>query len=318
MKGKIVVITGANSGIGKAAATKFAKEGHRVIMACRNIDASRKVQQDIIGLTGNKNVELIELDVSSFESIQRFCSQFREKYQKLDVLINNAGYFEHSEKKYQLSSENIEITFATNTFGPLFLIKTLSDMLSKSDDPRILNACSTNIRHFFEPKRKIEFDNLQGEFKDSRDYNVYKMYGDSKMALLMLTFKMAEEYKDFGIKINAIQIPAIKLSKHTLKKFKSVWRIVAIIENIFAQLPENMGETYYHICTSDEFKDVTGQLINDRREIMKKTNYLQGLIPEIKQFFDITVYPKYAESQDIIERIWEFGNELIERKTGCL
>ena len=318
MREKIVVITGANSGIGKAAATKFAKEGHKVIMACRNISTGKRVQQDIIGLTGNENVELMELDVSSFESIQRFCNQFREKYQKLDVLINNPGYFEHGEKKYQLSSENIEITFATNTFGPLFLIKTLLDVLSKSDDPRILNACSTNIRHFFEPKRKIEFDNLQGEFKDSGNYNVYKMYGDSKMALLMLTFKMAEEYKDFGIKINAIQIPAIKLSKHALKKFKSVWRIAAIIENIFAQLPETMGETYYQICTSDEFKDVTGQLINDRREIMKKSNYLQGLIPEIKQFFDITIYPKYADSQDIIEKVWKFGNELIERKTSCL
>lgn len=80
----------------------------------------------------------------------------------------------------------------------------LLDHLTKSDDPRVLNACTTNIRHFFDPKRKIDFDNLKGEYKDSRPYSVYKMYGDSKMALLMLTFKMAEEYKNRGVKVNAM------------------------------------------------------------------------------------------------------------------
>lgn len=311
VKEKTVVITGANSGIGKAATIKFAKEGYRVIMACRNIDLSREVQQDIIRLTENEIVELMKLDVSSFQSIQDFCNQLKERHQKLDILINNAGHFDHGNKKYQLSPENIEITFATNTFGPMLLIKLLIEMLSKSDDPRILNACSTNIRHFFDSKRKIVFDNLKGEFKDSRGYNSYKMYGDSKMALLMLTFKIAKEYKDLGIKVNAIQIPAIKLSKRTLKNLKPGWRIAAVLENIFAQLPETMGETYYHICTSEDFINVTGRLINDRREITQESNYPQGLISEIKQLLDIKVYPKYAGRKDIIEKVWEFGNELI-------
>jgi NAD(P)-dependent dehydrogenase (short-subunit alcohol dehydrogenase family) len=315
MKEKVVIITGANSGIGKAAATKFAKEGHRVIMACRNIEGSRRIQQEIIDLTNNEKVDLMKLDISSFKSIQECCSEFKTKYKKLDVLIHNAGYFNHGEKIYKLSPDNIELTFATNTYGPLLMTKLLLDILSVSNNPRILNACTTNIRHFFEQKRKIEFENLQGEFKENRGYNAYKMYGDSKMALLMLTFKMAEEYRNLGIKVNAIQIPVIRMSKDTMKKVKSFWRVAAVIQNTFvAQSPESMGDTYYHICTSEEFKDITGKLINDKREIVQSSYYHHGVIPEIKQFFDKRVYPKYADDSDVIEKVWEFGNELISKK----
>jgi len=265
----------------------------------------------IIECTGNKDIDLIKLDISSFESIKNFCKEFRDKYDKLDVLIHNAAYFNHGEKEYQLSVDNIELNFATNAFGPLLMTKLLIDLLSKSEDPRILNACTTNIRHFFDPKRQIEFDNLKGEYKNSRKYSVYKMYGDSKMTLLMLTFKMAEEYKSLRIKVNAIQIPAIKTSSDTVKKFKSVWRVAAIIQNCFAQLPETMGKTYYHICTADEFVNTTGQLINDKLEIVNPSTYPQGVASEIKQFFDSKVYPKYANNKELIDKVWVLSNELI-------
>lgn len=305
MNDKIVIITGANSGIGKAATIKFAKEGYTVIMACRNLEKSKKVQQELIKLTGNSDIDLLKLDVSSFQSILEFTHAFRNKYKKLDILIHNAAYFNHSERNYQLSDDNIELTFATNTVGPFFMTHLLIDMLKKSEDARILNACTTNIRHFFDPKRKIDFDNLRGEFKDSRPYSVYKMYGDSKMGLLMLTFKMADKFTKDDIKVYSVQIPAIKISKETIKKFKSVWRIAAMIQNIFSSLPETMADTYFHICTSQEFKDITGKLINDKREIVGSSHYTSGLIQEIKQFFDKGVYPKYADNREVIERVWE-------------
>lgn len=306
MDNKIVIITGANSGIGKAAAIKFAIEGYNVIMACRNLEKSKKVQKEIIELTKNYHVDLLELDVSSFASIHRFCSEFKNRYNKLDILIHNAACFNHGERRYQLSDDNIELTFATNAVGPFLMTQLLIDLLKKSDDPRILHASTTNIRHFFDPKRQIDFDNLQGEFKDSRPYSSYKMYGDSKMASLMLTFKMANVYDKDDIKVNAVQIPAIKLSKETIRKAKSVWRIGAMIQNIFSSKPETMADTYFHICTSDEFKDITGKLINDKREIMLTTHYTSGLIKEIKQLFDKGVFPKYANNKDMVKKVWEF------------
>ena len=313
MNEEVVLITGANSGIGKAATMKFAKEGYHVVMACRNLEKSKKVQNEIRQLTSNNNVDLLEVDTSSFESIHRFSSMFKTKYNKLDVLIHNAAYFNHGEKKYQLSPDHIELTFATNIFGPFLITHLLLDMLKKSDDPRILNACTTNIRHFFDPKRKIDFDNLQGEFATVRPYSVYKMYGDSKMALLMLTFKLAEEFKQDGIKVNAVQIPAIKTSKETRKKFKSVWKIAANIQNILSPPPETMADTYFHICTSEEFKNVTGKLVNNQRTIVHPSPYTSGLIQEVKQFFDTKVYPKYADNPKHKERIWDLSKELTKR-----
>ena len=172
MERKKVVITGANSGIGKAAAVKFASEGYQVVMACRNMEKGEKARKEVVSKSGSVNVELIQLDVSSFDSIRRFSGEYRDRYDVLDILIHNAAYFNHGEKEYQESADNIELTFATNVVGPFLLTELFKDLLEKSVDPRILNACSTNIKHFFDPKRQIEFDNLQGEFRESKPYSV--------------------------------------------------------------------------------------------------------------------------------------------------
>ena len=310
MKEGIVIITGANSGIGKASAIKFAKEGFRVVMACRNLERSRVVQQEIIESTNNDSVELLQLDVSSFHSIRDFCSDFCAKYDKLDILIHNAGYFKHGEKEYQRSVDNIELSFATNVFGPFLMTKLLSSLLRKSEDGRVLNACSTNIRHFLNPKRKIDYDNLHGELKEGIPYNSYKMYGDSKMALLLITFQLAEYYKNDGIKINAVQIPAIKMSKDTISNFKSIWKVAAFIQNRFSLPTEYMAEIYYRICTSPDYNDVSGKLMDEKGQILHASHYLSGLTQEIKKLKDKRIYPSYASNQDNIDQMWELANQL--------
>ena len=311
MKDKIVIITGANSGIGKAASLKFATEGYRVIMACRNMEISSAVQRNIIEITKNTNVDLIELDVSSFDSIRTFCTAFKSKYPRLDILIHNAAYLNHGEKEYKLSPEHIELSFATNTIGPFLMTRLLADHLAKSPDPRILNACTTNIKNFFDPKRKIEFDNLRGERKDTQPYSTYKMYGDSKMALLMLTFKMAEEFKSLGIKVNALQINRVKLSKETIKKMHSFWKVFAWVQNLTNPLPAGMADNYFRICTSDEFKDVTGQLINHKLEIVKPATTEKGFT-QLKNIFGSSSYPRYAINPQNIEQIWKLSTTLTE------
>jgi NAD(P)-dependent dehydrogenase (short-subunit alcohol dehydrogenase family) len=311
MKDKIVIITGANSGIGKAAALKFATEGYRVIMACRNIEISTSVQRDIIEISKNPNVDLMELDISSFDSIHTFCTVFKSEYPRLDILIHNAAYLNHGVKEYKLSPEHIELSFATNTFGPFLMTFLLADHLAKSPDPRILNACTTNIKNFFDPKRKIEFDNLRGELKDTRPYSTYKMYGDSKMALLILTFKMAEEYKSMGIKVNAIQINRVKLSKETIKKMHSFWKLLASAQNLTNPLPSSMADNYFYICTSDEFKNVTGQLINHKREIVKPSTSEKGFT-QLKNIFGSSSFPSYATNSQNVEQIWRLSTTLTE------
>ncbi|WP_216827535.1 SDR family NAD(P)-dependent oxidoreductase [Alkalihalobacterium elongatum] len=310
---KIVLITGANSGIGKAAAFKFAREGCTVIMACRNLELSTGVQEEIKRTTKNERVDLIKLDVSSFESIRTFCSQFKEQYEKLDVLIHNAAYANHGEK-YRLSADHIELTFATNTIGPYLMTMLLVDHLKKSDDARILHASSNIVKHYFDPKKDIDVSNLRGERKDDKKFSVYNMYRDSKMALVLLTFKLAEELKSEGIKVNAIQINGAKMSKETLMKFTPAWRMIARIQNLFFPPPKKFAECYFKICMTEQFKTTTGKLINDKNEIMEPTVTNPNIKMQIKQFTGSNLYPAYAENRDNWEKVWNFCRELTRLK----
>ncbi|MBE0662677.1 MAG: SDR family NAD(P)-dependent oxidoreductase [Bacteroidales bacterium] len=312
---KTIIITGSNSGIGKAAAIRFAQQGHTVVMACRNLATSAKTRESIIAASGNNKVDLMQLDVSSFESIRDFCEEFKSKYSKLDILINNAGYFNYGEKHYQHSQENIEMSFATNAFGPFLLTKLLRPLLAKSENPRVLNASTTNIKYFFDPKRSIDWDNLRGEHKNERKYNAYKMYGDSKMAFLMLSFKQAEEYEPDGINLNSVLIPAIKISNEKLRGFKTFyWRTMARLMNLTARPQKDMAECYYEICTSEKFSNLTGKLLNIQTEIMGKPDLEMKWTGKttIQQLRHMTMVPRYAVLPENKEKIWDLGIKLIQ------
>jgi len=311
MKEKIVIITGANSGIGKDATLKFAKKGYTVIMACRSIERSKLVQNEIISASGNEKVFLKEVDMSSFASICLFCDDFNSQFQKLDILINNAAYFNHGED-YCLSSDNIELTFATNVVGPFLMTNLLLNHLKKSDDARILNPSSNIIKHFFSPNKEIDFNNLQGITDTKYNHSVYVSYRNSKMAFLMLTFRMAEEFKNFGVKVNSLQINGARMSKETLKKFKPTWRLIAKIQNLYFPLPEFMANNYFEICTSEKYKSTTGKYFNHKQEIMEAG-------PESPKFKDIwgtSYYPAYAKNVELNDKIWNLCMDLTSKKNA--
>ena len=131
------------------------------------------------------------------------------------------------------------------------------------------------------------------------------------MALLMLTFKMAEEFKSIGIKVNALMINRVKLSKETIQKMHSFWKVLAWVQNLTNPLPSGMADNYFQICTSDEFKDVTGQLINHKREIVKPATTEKGFT-QLKNIFGSSSYPRYAINPQNIEQIWRMSTTLTE------
>lgn len=305
---KTVIITGANSGIGKEAALKFAKTGWNVIMACRSIERSKKVQNEIIIASKNINVFLKEVDMSSFASICLFCNDFKSQFPKLDVLINNAAYFNHGEE-YRLSVDNIELTFATNVVGPFLMTNLLLDHLKKSEDARILNPSSNIIKHFFSLKKEIGFNNLHGITDLKYRHSVYISYRNSKMALLMLTFKMAEKFEHFGIKVNSLQINGARMSKETLKKVKPAWRLIGKIQNLYFPLPEFMAGNYLEICTSEKYRNITGKYFNHKLEIMK----VGSENPKFQDVWGSTYYPVYANRTEIIEKLWSWCLKLTDK-----
>lgn len=312
MKSQIVIITGANSGIGKAAAFQFAREGHTVIMACRDIPKSHPVKEEIIRRTGNSRVELMELDVSSLGSIRSFGSAFTARYPHLDILINNAAYFNHGSP-YMLSEDQLEITIATNVVGPFLLSHLLLDHLKKAESPVILNAGSNIIKHFFDPSLKINFDILQGDHPDPANYKVYHSYRDSKLALLMLTFKMADEFRKDGIHVNSLQINGATMSRETLNKLTPGYRLIARIQNLFFRSPEYTANLYYQLCTSESFNHLTGKQFNHKPEVMQPSSEGAGLMESWKQIAGVKKYPVYADHPETQERLWQLCRDLTQR-----
>jgi NAD(P)-dependent dehydrogenase (short-subunit alcohol dehydrogenase family) len=259
----------------------------------------------------------MQVDVSSFDSIRRFCSAFEAEHPTLDALVHNAGYFNHGIKSYQFSPDGLELTFATNVFGPLLMTELLMKCLAASDDPRVLHAASTNIKNFFDPKRAIEFDNLRGEFAGRRPYTVYKMYGDSKMGLLLLTYQMAKEYRARGIKVNSLMIPVTRVSKETLAKFTGFYRIIApLLQNLnpLTRTPAEIAGCYYHICASAEFGGVTGSLVDDKNRVILPAE-AKVLTPSrlIRELWNTRHAPAYATDPANIERMWHFSREVIDK-----
>jgi len=306
---RTVIITGANSGIGKAVSIRFAEEGHTIIMACRNREKSEPVRASIEKRTGNDRVHLEEVDMSFLESIRSFCELYRNKYQKLDILIHNAAYFNHGEP-YKQSVEGIEITFATNVVGPFLMTMLLRNLLSESDDARVLHAGSNIIKHFLNPKKEIDLEHLQKEPENPRSHSVYINYRNSKMALLMLTFKMAEVFKEDGIHFYSLQINGATMSKEALMKVKPHWRIIARIQNLYFRPPEFTATLYYEICTSDRFRKLSGVHINHKLEVMQPAQTGKGFITDLKQGIGAEVYPAYALNEEMINKIWDTCREL--------
>ncbi|WP_180954242.1 SDR family NAD(P)-dependent oxidoreductase [Bacillus sp. M6-12] len=139
MKGKICLITGGNSGIGKATAIELAKKGATIFLLCRNEERGKKTIQDIIEETGNTQVDLILADLSSQRSVKQAADQFKKKYNKLDVLINNAAVF---LAKRSETEDGIETTFATNYLSQFILSHLLLESLEASGEGRIINVAS--------------------------------------------------------------------------------------------------------------------------------------------------------------------------------
>ncbi len=305
MPDKIVVITGANSGIGQKAALKFAGAGYFVVLACRNPDKSIPVRDEIKKVTNNNRVHLEILDMASFASIKAFSDRFKLRFPKLDILINNAAYFNHGEN-YRLSDDNLEITFATNVAGPFLLTTLLSGHLTKSGDARVLNASSNIIKHFFSPKKTLDLNNLAGISDKNYRHSVYRSYCDSKMALLMLTFQMAELLNSSGIKFYSIQISGARMSDATLKKFTPGWRFLARIQNAFFPPPEDVASNYFSICTEERFNHFSGIHLNHRLEIMKAGTDKRGFMYSLGNKY----YPVYAENKTVQEKILELCKNL--------
>lgn len=195
MSGKVCVVTGANSGIGKETALGLAQMGAHVVMVCRNPEKGKAALEDVRRDSGNPNVDLLLADMSSQASVRELAKQIHAKYPRLDVLINNAG---GGAGAGTLSVDGIEITIATNHLGAALLTFLLLDMLKASAPSRIVNVSSEAHKS----TKEIDVNHLPAVEPNFR--SGIQAYGRSKLLMNAFTFALAQRLEGTGVTCNCL------------------------------------------------------------------------------------------------------------------
>ncbi len=252
LENKTIIITGANSGIGKAAAIQLARMGASVIMACRSVERGQKALEEVKAISKNEKVDLMQVDMSSQTSIRNFAEAFKAKYDKLDVLIHNAANFDHTLKAPELTEDKVEKVFATNHVGIVLLTHLLLDMLKQSAPSRIITVASKGLMLY--PFLDIEFDNLNGE----RKFNLQHAYYHAKLAQVMYTYDLAEQLKGTGVTVNCVRVTNVAIPDDRLMHLPEWLRKIYNLKRKMAISPERQAETYVYLAADPELEKVTG------------------------------------------------------------
>ncbi|CAJ1051518.1 retinol dehydrogenase 11 [Xyrichtys novacula] len=193
LTGKTAIVTGANTGIGKFIALDFARRGARVIMACRSEARGMAALKEIREKSGNSNIHLQLVDLSSMESVRKFAERILEEEKALHILVNNAGV---SGLPKQLTKEGLDMTFATNHLGPFLLTNLLLDLLKSSAPSRIVTLSSLNHK-----KGQVDFSHFHGE---NLTYLMDTVYNNTKLHNIICTSELARRLKGTDVTANSV------------------------------------------------------------------------------------------------------------------
>jgi NAD(P)-dependent dehydrogenase (short-subunit alcohol dehydrogenase family) len=189
MKDKIILITGATSGIGKQTAISLASMGATVVVTGRNQESGNQAIEEIKKRSENEEVYLLLADISTINGIYKLSSEFKNKFEKLDVLINNAG---SAIDKFQKTIDGFEINFAVNVIAPYLLTKLLIEKLEKSRNPRVITLTGGDL------PSKLYLGNLQSE----KSFDGLSTYSQTKIAMMCLMLEFSKKLQEKNITCN--------------------------------------------------------------------------------------------------------------------
>ncbi|XP_071762657.1 retinol dehydrogenase 12-like isoform X1 [Centroberyx gerrardi] len=216
LDGKTVIITGANTGIGKETALDLAKRGGRIIIACRDISKAETARAEIVEMSGNPNVISRKLDLSDTKSIREFAEVINREESQLHVLINNAGVM---MCPYSKTADGFEMQFGVNYLGHFLLSFLLVELLKRSAPSRIINLSS--MAHAW---GRIQLEDINSE----RSYHSRRAYGQSKLANILSTRSLARRLQGSGVTVYAVHpgIVRTELKRHMNLALLVSWKIV--------------------------------------------------------------------------------------------
>lgn len=242
MKGKVALVTGANTGLGKVTSLELARQGATVVMLCRNADKGRAAVEEVKAASNNPNVELLVGDVSSQSSIRAAVKQFTAKHPALHVLVNNAGV---NLGTRQLTPDGYEATFATNHLGPFLLTNLLLDALKAGAPSRVITVASGAHK-----MGKLNFDDLQFEKK----YRGMGAYAQSKLSNVLFGYELARRLKGTGVTSNLAD-PGVAAT--SLGSDQWIFRL--IVKLPIVPKAEDGAATSVYLATAKEVEGITGQ-----------------------------------------------------------
>uniref|UniRef100_V9L1R3 NADP-retinol dehydrogenase n=1 Tax=Callorhinchus milii TaxID=7868 RepID=V9L1R3_CALMI len=248
LDGKTVLITGANSGIGKETAWELAARGARVIMACRDLVKAETAAQEIRADTGNEQIIVRKLDLADTKSVRQFAENIMKEEKMINILINNAGMI---MLPYTKTVDGFEIHFGVHHLGHFLLTHLLLDFIKKSSPARIINVSS--FAHNF---GRINFKDLQSE----KSYSAGLAYCQSKLANVLFTRELAKRLQETKVIVNSVHPGTVftEITRHS-SALTLVWKGLSFL----LKTPREGAQTSVHCAVAEELQEISGKHFSD-------------------------------------------------------
>jgi len=251
LTGKIAIVTGATTGIGKQIALGLGRLGARVVIGARTPERGEAARAEIAAAT-KADVSVLGIDVASFASIHKFAEDFERRFERLDLLVNNAGAW-FSDRR--TSADGHELTLATNVLGPHLLARLLRGRLGAGAPARIVNVVSSIAGNY--DANDLEYER--------RPYDGFKAYGQSKQALRMLTWGLAARLDPARVTVNAAAPGFVKTEFNRNARGFTAGMIGAMAK-LFAVTAEKGARTPLWVATAPELAGVTGSYFDGMKQ----------------------------------------------------
>ena len=251
MDGRVALVTGAASGIGKATSIGLARVGVSVVLLVRNADRGEQAMRDIRASVPDAKLEVLECDLASQSSIRDAAGRLMAFHDRLDILVNAAGVF---VKQRKLTADGIELTFATNYLAYFLLTHELLPLLQTSSPARVVNLASKYGRS------KIDFEDLQ---KLRSRYSYLRSTPQTMLARVLFTQELANRLDGTGVVVNAVH-PGLVAHTGLLQDTRGPFKWVT---DTLGSTPEKGADTVLWLATAPEAATVSGKLFTKRKEI---------------------------------------------------
>lgn len=253
MEGKVCLVTGASQGIGKATAIAFAKMGATVVMVSFDQGRGEAALKEIKSISGNDNIELMLVDLSSQQSIRQLAERYKQKYTRLDVLVNNAGVMKW---KQEFTTDGIESTFAINHLASFLLTNLLLDILKASAPARIVNVSSSA-----QGMGKIEFDDLDGRKK----YSGIRAYNQSKLANVLFTYELERLLQGTEVTVNCLHPGVVRTNFGNNGSL--FFKVFGTLMKPFMLPPDKGAETSVFLASSPAVDGISGKYFVKKKPV---------------------------------------------------